>query len=111
MVLVGLILVYLCISFRFQGEISNWHELVYSCTSVMTLNRTQFPKVGFLLTIKMRKVLVTGKTTDAHQILSIPSSVAQMVKNLPAMRESWVLFLGWEDPLEKEMANCSSILA
>ena len=76
----------------------------------MTLNRTQFPKVGFLLTIKMRKVLVIGKTTDAHRILSIPSPVAQMVKNLPAMQESWVRFLGWEDPLEKEMANCSSIL-
>ena len=56
-------------------------------------------------------MLVIGKTTDAHRILSIPSPVAQMVKNLPAMQESWVRFLGWEDPLEKEMANCSSILA
>ena len=36
--------------------------------------------------------------------------VAQMVKNLPAMQESWVRFLGWEDPLEKGMANHSSIL-
>jgi len=34
-----------------------------------------------------------------------------MVKNLPAMQESWVQFLGWEDPLEKEMATLSSILA
>ena len=33
-----------------------------------------------------------------------------MVKNLPAMQETWVLFLGWEDPLEKEMATHSSIL-
>ena len=63
------------------------------------------------MTIKMRKVLAIGKTTDAHQILSIPSPVAQMVKNLSAMQQSWVRFLGWEDPLEKEMANCSSILA
>ena len=39
------------------------------------------------------------------------SLVAQMVKNLPAMRETWVRFLGWEDPLEKEMATHSSILA
>ena len=37
--------------------------------------------------------------------------VAQSVKNLPAMREMWVLLLGWEDPLEKEMATHSSILA
>ena len=37
--------------------------------------------------------------------------IAQSVKNLPAMQETWVRFLGWEDPLEKEMATHSSILA
>ena len=37
--------------------------------------------------------------------------VAQMVKNLPAMWETWVRSLGWEDPLEKGMATHSSILA
>ena len=37
--------------------------------------------------------------------------VAQKVKCLPAMRETQVRFLGWEDPLEKEMANHSSTLA
>ena len=37
--------------------------------------------------------------------------VAQMVKNLPTMQETWALSLGWEDPLEKEMATHSSILA
>ena len=39
------------------------------------------------------------------------SLVAQMVKNLPAVQETWVQSLGWEDPLEKEMATRSSILA
>ena len=39
------------------------------------------------------------------------SLVAQMVKHLPAMRETQVRFLGWEDPLEKEMATHSSVLA
>ena len=39
------------------------------------------------------------------------SLVAQMVKHLPAMQETWVRFLGWEDPLEKEMAIHSSTLA
>ena len=34
-----------------------------------------------------------------------------MVKNPPASAEDWVRFLGWEDPLEKEMATHSSILA
>ena len=37
--------------------------------------------------------------------------MAQMVKNPPAMQETWVGFLGQEDPLEKEMATHSSILA
>ena len=37
--------------------------------------------------------------------------VAQMVKNLPAMQETWVQSLGQEDLLEKEMAAHSSILA
>ena len=39
------------------------------------------------------------------------SLVAQLVKNLPAMRETWVRFPGWEDPLEKGVATHSSILA
>ena len=39
------------------------------------------------------------------------SLVTQLVKNLPAMRETWVRSLGWEDPLEKGMATQSSILA
>ena len=39
------------------------------------------------------------------------SLVAQILKHLPPMRETWVRSLGWEDPLEKEMATHSSILA
>ena len=39
------------------------------------------------------------------------SLIAQLVKNLPAMQETRVRFLSWEDPLEKEMATHSSILA
>ena len=37
--------------------------------------------------------------------------MAQMVKKLPAMQETQVQFLGWEDPLEKEIATHASILA
>ena len=37
--------------------------------------------------------------------------MAQRVKNLPTMQETWVQSLGWEDPLEKGMATHSSILA
>ena len=39
------------------------------------------------------------------------SLLAQLVKNLPAMRETWVRSLGWEDPQEEGMATHSSILA
>ena len=39
------------------------------------------------------------------------SLIAQLGKNLPAMQETRVRFLGWENPLEKEMATHSSILA
>ena len=39
------------------------------------------------------------------------SLVAQLVKNLPAMWETWVRSLGWEDPPEKEKATHASILA
>ena len=39
------------------------------------------------------------------------SLVAQTVKNLPAMQETWVQSLDWEDPLDKGMATHSSIFA
>ena len=41
----------------------------------------------------------------------VSSTVAQMVKSLPAMQETWVSSLGWDHPLEKEIAIHSSILA
>ena len=46
-----------------------------------------------------------------HSKVELASLVAQMVKRLSAMQETRVQFLGWEDPLEKEMATHSSILA
>ena len=49
------------------------------------------------------------KTSTLHQANA--SLVAQMVKNLPSLQETWVQSLGWEDPLEKGMATHSSILA
>ena len=43
--------------------------------------------------------------------MSWASLVAQLVKNLPVMWDTWVQSLGWEDPLEKGKATHSSILA
>ena len=48
-------------------------------------------------------------TTNIQKVLS--SLIAQSVKNLSTMRETWVRFLGQEDPLEKEMETHSRILA
>ena len=61
----------------------------------------QCASVSSLMTIEFLEYLKTEGT----------SLVAQTVKNPPAMQEMWVLSLGWEDPLEKEMATLSSTLA
>ena len=52
----------------------------------------------------------TGEAIGYPLQYSWASPVAQMVKSLPAMWETWVQFLGWEDPLEKGKATHSSIL-
>ena len=51
------------------------------------------------------------KTSIIQHSPFIASLVVQRLKRLPAMLETWVQSLGWEDPLEKEMATHSSILA
>ena len=48
---------------------------------------------------------------NTHQIKEKSFLIAQSVKNVPAMQETWVRFLGREDPLEKEMAIHLSNLA
>ena len=53
----------------------------------------------------------TGEGIGYPLQYSWASLVAQLVKNLPAMWETWVRSLGWEDPLEKGKATHSSILA
>ena len=60
---------------------------------------------------------IPGKGRSPREGIGYPlqyswaSLVAQLVKNLPAMWETWVRSLGWEDPLEKGRAVHSSILA
>ena len=61
--------------------------------------------------------LISGSGKSAGEGIGYPlqyswaSLVAQLVKNPPAMQETWVQSLGWEDPLEKRKATHSSILA
>ena len=58
---------------------------------------------GIIRFFKILKIKITIRSSN--------SLVAHMVKNLPAMQETWVRSLGWEGPLEKETATHSSILA
>ena len=63
--------------------------------------------LGYLQILKMEDVLsLRGKLT-----FNWASLVAQMVKKLPRIQETWVWSLGWEDPLEKRIATHSLILA
>ena len=55
--------------------------------------------------VELRKYLVMLLSSNGASL------VAQMIKNLPAMQETQVHSLGWEDSLEKKMATHSSILA
>ena len=56
-------------------------------------------------------VSLYGINRYISQLFDSTFLVAQMVKNLPAVQETWVQPLGWEDSLEKEMATYSGILA
>ena len=71
-------------------------------------------KNGPYLPIRSRTLISLGfswahSLQDSHEFRAF--LVVQMVKNLPAMQETWVWSLSWEDPLEKGMATHSSILA
>ena len=61
--------------------------------------------------------LILGLGRSAGEGIGYPfpyswtSPLAQLVKNLPTMWETWILSLGWEDPLEKGKATHSSILS
>ena len=76
-------------------------------------------KVGLKLNIQKTKIMASSliiswqidgemMETGTEFILGGASLVAQMVKNLPAMRETWIRSLGWENSLEKGMAAHSS---
>ena len=57
------------------------------------------------------EIIVTGEVSQKKILYNIAAFlVVQMVKNLPAMQETWIRSLGREDLLEKEMATHSSIL-
>ena len=88
----------------------NWFEETGQPYNCLDLQST-FSK-SFHLLVSPRHIYLythfTGKNTEA--LANGTSLVAQIAKNLPAMQETQVSSLGWEDPLEKGMATHSSIL-
>ena len=64
-----------------------------------------------LIPLEHTSPLTTAPDTWTPNVCLKISLVAQTVKHLPAMQETWVQSLGREDPLEKEMATDSSTLA
>ena len=78
----------------FQARVLEWGAIAFSWPQ-----SSQTPNKHLFISVK-------------HCVFIDPASlVAQRLKHLPAKRETWVRSLGWEDPLEKEMATHSSILA
>ena len=66
-----------------------------------------------MMSLRVTHVVACVRISVPFKLNNIPftSLVAQIVKNLPAMQETQLLSLGWEDPLEEGMATHSSILA
>ena len=103
----------------FQVRLLEQFTISYSKGSYPLRDRTHVSCVSYV----SRQTLYHCATWEALSILhtiyyfidtilwngDLPSGSA--VKNPPAMQETWVQFLGWEDPLKKEMATDSSILA
>ena len=106
-----------------QGSQSNSHHIVYSNLEKKQPSSQAYPlKWNFIKLSKSLIILLNSwKQRLSHKTINYiffmiglilkASLVAQLVKNPPAKRETWVWFLGWEDPLEKGKATHSSILS
>ena len=103
---------------RFLTEFTIYQQLLWEEKSVPILGQ------GFSSSAAKESACNEGDPGSIHRLGRSPgegtgyrlqyswaSLVAQMIKNLPATRETWVQPLGWEDTLEQGMATHSSILA
>ena len=95
-----------------QARILEWVAISFSRRSSPSRDWTWVSCIaGRLFTVWATREATTLLKLNYFLRTVLASLVAQLVKNLPAMQEIQVWFLGWEDPLEKEMATHSSILA
>ena len=97
---------------------SNSHPYMTTGKTIALTRQNFVGKVMSLLFNMLSRLVITFLPRSKRLLISwlqspsaVISLVAQRLKRLPAMWETWVRSLGWEDPLEKEMATHSSILA
>ena len=93
-------------------RISHWFiRLLTFCDSIrMSKSLLRFWRLGKTRALQ-RQWDSFSKILKGSIVRAGASLVAQLIRNLPAMQETWGWSLGWEDPLEKGMATHSSILA
>ena len=88
------------------------HMLFALCQNAPTLSfkclNSRYSTIGMIYVFRFTFLFQNNDNFDTKSVFSL---VAQMVKNLPATWEIWVWSLGQEDPLEKELATYSSVLA
>ena len=112
------------INLNYELNWLNWFIMLFRSTITLYFSGYSFYlsfeslvlKLQLKILIKLReKITVIYSGTICNLVLDFPSfldvAVAQTVKNLPAMQETRVRYLGWEDPLEVEMAIHSSIFS
>ena len=111
----AMILVFWILSFK--SSFSLYFTLIKQLFSSFSLSAIRAVSSAYLrLLLFVSAILIPACDSSIlalHMMNSVywDSLVAQLVKNLPVMQETWVQSLGWEDPLEKGMATHSSILA
>ena len=78
-----------------------WHNCTFSCFSL------------FQMRFSLKEPRGSFQSHDSFMTFIIPANilVTQSVKNLPVVEETWVWLLGQEDPIEKDIATHSSVLA
>ena len=96
-----------------QARILKWVALPFFRGSSQPRDRTQVSHIasGFFTVWATKDKFTKFSISNQHGKNTLSSLVAQTVKNLPAMWETWIQSLGLEDPLEEGMATHSSILA
>ena len=103
---------------RFQrlpdtGGRSSFSNLIFCCTPLALDPHHHLCQNHPRLLGRLDPLLDIRANAENSYVYTIVGAtlVAQLVKNLPAMQETWVQSLGWEDPLEEGMATHSSTLA